>query len=67
MSRTNVEKKFKELTQKDKDMVVTLAMGITASRDSNSPVNYNAKDVCDMFELKRSSYAAVQANITRRK
>lgn len=61
-----VEKSFKELSPEHKDMVTALAMGLSASEKSDTEISYTAHDVCSKFGLKRSSFAAVKANITRR-
>jgi hypothetical protein len=62
-----VEKTFKELTLTQQDMVTALALGLTASeQSSNKKLNYTAQDICSRFDLKRTSFAAVKANITRR-
>ena len=64
---TKQEKAFKDLTPKQQDMVTALAIGLSASEHSKTELHYDANDICNKFELKRTSFAAVKANITRRK
>lgn len=62
-----MDKSFKELTPKHQDMVTALAMGLSASEKSNTEISYTAQDVCSKFSLKRTSFAAVKANVSRRR
>lgn len=62
------ERMYKELNDKEQDMVLALALGLAASRGASkdNKMNYTSEDVCKKFRLKKGSYAAVQANVTRR-
>lgn len=61
-----LEKTFKDLSNKEKDMVTALALGLSASEKANAKLQYTSHDVCCKFGLKKTSFAAVKANITRR-
>ena len=61
------ERSYKELNRREQDMILALAMGLVSSRNTpkETRMNYNSSDICKKFRLKKTSYAAVQANITR--
>jgi hypothetical protein len=60
-------KTYKELNDKEQQMVYVLALGLAANKriPKEDRVAYTSKDVCEQFNLSTKSYAAVQANITR--
>lgn len=57
-------KGYKELSQKDQDMVYVLAMGLCAS-DEKNPVAYNEDDIVKKYGVHRRSLGALKANIVR--
>lgn len=67
MPKAKKDRTYKELNKRDQDMVLALAMGLSASKgaDDENKLAYTAEDVARKFRLSRRSLAAVQANVTR--